>query len=111
MRASARDVIPPPTQTTIIVQFPAGYWEKLADAKGLRTGLAHQSRAVIDTRHATSRSKSERGDHGYCQAGVRPHLEARSHRPQPARHRLLQALDAADDLGPLPRRAGDVLVV
>ena len=39
----------------------------------------------------------------YCAAGLQPHLEARPDHPQPARYRFLQAVDAADDLGAIPK--------
>src|SRR4051812_19696295 len=48
-------------------------------------------------------------DDGYCEASLQPRVEARPDRPQPARYRLLQTVDAADDLGALPQGRGDLL--
>src|ERR1051325_11895836 len=50
--------------------------------------------------HGTARHRSAR---------LQPRLEARSHRPQPARYRFLQALDASDDMGAPPGRARHLL--
>ena len=73
------------------------------DANRLCQQFQEKCAAVFDAELRATSVSSEGGiGHGkdrYRAARLQPHLEARSDRPQPARHGFLQAVDAADDLG------------
>src|SRR5260370_8029647 len=72
----------------------------------LADALAWLGRAKVTGWAASGAIESPHGSHGHCKQDLQSRLAARSDRPQPARHRFLQATDATDDSGILPEPAG-----